>query len=672
MNKAIKWVLIIGGFLVVVVIAALILIPKFVDIKKYKPQIEEQVAKATGRTFTVGDDLHLTLFPWASLSFSDLHLGNPAGFKEKDFLTIESFEARVKLLPLLFKDIQVKRFLLKGARIVLETSKDGRVNWEFKTISPADVSPETPREIKKPVEAKPVEGIALKSLAVGEFTVTDGSVLWLDHTKKERKEISDVTLLLKDVSLDQPIHLTFSARLDERPFSLEGKVGPLGKEFGKGTIPIDLSAKAFKQLDVRLKGNVVDPAAHPRFDLNIQVSPFSPRKLLAALGKVLPVAMADPEVLSQVALKAGVKGDTQSVSVSDGVLDMDESKLNFTVKAGDFSKPDVTFDLKLDKIDLDRYLPPPSEAKPGEKDRKAEAPKPKHKKTDYTPLRRLVLNGTMQIGRLKIKNAKIENIHLKLAGEKGIFNLNPLTMALYQGDVSAKGTLGVKKSIPKTNLQLTAKGVQAGPLLMDVLQKDFLEGTLKAQVNVGMQGDDANLIKKTLSGKADLLFRDGAIKGIDLAGMVRNVKATFGLAEEGGEKPRTDFAELHAPFTIKRGLVNTTNTTLVSPLIRVVAAGKADLVTESLDFRVEPKFVASIKGQGDTQERSGLMVPVLVTGSFSSPKFRPDLEGMFKQKIEERLPDLKKRLLDKVSEKEELKPVEEKIKGVIKGFGLGQ
>jgi AsmA protein len=278
----------------------------------------------------------------------------------------------------------------------------------------------------------------------------------------------------------------------------------------------------------------------------------------------------------------------------------------------------------------------------------------------------------MQIGRLKIKNAKIENIHLKVAGKKGIFNLNPLTMALYQGDVSAKGTLGVKKSIPKTNLQLTAKGIQAGPLLMDVLQKDFLEGTLKAQVNIGMQGDDANLIKKTLSGKADLLFRDGAIKGIDLAGMVRNVKATFGLAEEGGEKPRTDFAELHAPFTIKRGLVNTTNTTLVSPLIRVVAMGKADLVTESLDFRVEPKFVTSIKGQGDTQERSGLMVPVLVSGSFSSPKFSPDIEGMFKQKIEERLPDLEKRLLDKASENEELKPVEEKIKEFIKGFGLGQ
>ena len=72
---------------------------------------------------------------------------------------------------------------------------------------------------------------------------------------------------------------------------------------------------------------------------------------------------------------------------------------------------------------------------------------------------------------------------------------------------------------------------------------------------------------------------------------------------------------------------------------RVVVGGKADLVNEILDFRVEPKFVATIKGQGDTEDRSGIMVPVLVTGSFSSPKFRPDLEGMVKDQLKNGIPD---------------------------------
>lgn len=673
MNKAIKWILIVSGCLVVVVIATLLLIPKFVDLQQYKPQIEKQVAKATGRTFTLGGDLHLTLFPWASLSFSDLRLGNLSGFGEKDFVTIESFDARVKLFPLLFKDVQVNRFILKGLRIVLETRKDGRVNWKFKKKVAGDVSRKTPSETKKQVEAKSImDGLGLKALAVDEFSVTNGSILWIDHSKKERREISELTLLLRDISLKQPIHLNFSARLDKLPFSLEGQAGPLEDIFSRGIVHLDLSTKAFGHLGINLKGNVEELISHPKFNFSIQIPPFSPRKLLITPKHPLQIATADPKALNLVSLNASIKGDSQSVSVSDGMINIDDSKINFSVKAGDFSKPDITFNFNLDEIDLDRYLPPPSEKKPAEKSPKAKSSKSKSKKIDYSPLRRLVIDGSARIGKLKIKNAKIENIDLKIKGKNGIFDLDPLTMTLYQGNIGSEGSLNVQKNVPKTSFTLKAKGVQAGRLIKDVLEKDFLEGALQAQVNLNMEGDDLRLIKKTLNGKGDLLFKDGAIKGVDLAGMVRNVQVAFGLAEKGQEKPRTDFSELHAPFTIKRGLVNAPNTTLKSPLLRILAKGKADLVKESLDFRVESKFVATIKGQGDTKARTGVTVPVLVTGTFSSPKFSPDYEGILKQEIEKHAPELQKSLLGGDSEKDDSKPMEKTLKELFKGFGFDQ
>ncbi|MBW2669275.1 MAG: AsmA family protein [Deltaproteobacteria bacterium] len=682
MNRTIKWVLIIGGGLMVVVVAALVLIPRFIDVKRYKPQIEAKVSKATGRTFTLGDDLRLSLFPWAGVTFSDLHLGSLPGFEEKDFVVVKSFDVRVKLFPLLFKDIQVKRFILNGARVVLETRKDGRVNWEFKAKSEPGVSKKVPLEVKKSSEDMTGTGLVLKGLTVGEFAVTDGSVVWLDHGKKTRKEISDVSLRLQDVSMDRPVRLTFSARLDNQLFSIQGSVGPTGKALGKGTIPLDLTANILGQMDVGLKGNVVDPAVRPKFDVDVQISPFSPRKLLGAMGKVFPVATSDPKALNLMALKAGIKGDAGMISVSNGVIDLDESKLNISMEAGNFSKPSVTFKCDLDKIDLDRYLPPPSQEKGMEKQPKTAAKQGKRaekqpktaaaqvkKKTDYSLLRKLSIDGTVKIGNLKVKNAKIENVHFKLIGKNGVFNLRSMTMALYQGDLSGHGRFSVQKNVPRTNVQLTLKGVQAGPLFTDVLKKDFLEGNLKANINLTMTGDDAKQIKKTLNGNGDLLFKDGAIKGIDLAGMANNVKAAFGLAEKTEETGRTEFSELHAPFTVKQGLVNTANTTLISPLIRLTASGTADLVSENLDFRVEPKFVGTLKGQGDTQERSGLMVPVLVTGTFSSPKFRPDLESILKQKIERSLPDLQKQLLPGDGQKGEPQDIGEQIKGLLKGFG---
>ena len=668
MNRTIKWGLIVGGGLILLLIAALVLLPKFVDVKQYKPRIEAQVTKATGRSFSLGDDLRLSLFPYASLSFSDLHLGSLPGFKEKDFIIVKSFDVRVKLVPLLFKDIQIKRFILKGTRLVLETSEDGRTSWEFNTKTTPELSVKTPTEIKKPRNAESGEGLALKAFTLGELAVTDGSVLWLDHKKKERKEISDVTLLLQDVSLDRPIGVTFSARLDKQPFSLKGNVGPIGKMLGKGTIPLDLSVRAFEQVDMALKGNVVDPSTQPKFDLTINVSPFSPRKLLAAAGKAMPVSTSDPGVLNRVSFKAGIKGDSKNVSVSDGVLDLDESKVNFTIKAGDFEKPRIAFNMDLNQIDLDRYLPPPTKKTAGEIEPKATAPK-EGKKSDYSKLRRLSLNGTMSIGKLKIKNAKIERVHLTLTGEKGIFNMKPLTMALYQGDVTGSGMLSVQNDVPGTNIQLKLDNVQAGPLFRDVLKKDFLEGMLKAQIDLIMKGDDAVAIKRTLDGNGDLLFKDGSIKGVDLNGMVHNAKAAFGLAEKGAKAPRTDFSELHVPFSVRNGLVSTANTALISPLIRLKASGNADLLKELLDFRLEPKLVGTLKGQGDNKDRSGLMVPVLVSGSFSSPKFRPDLEGMLKQEIGKSLPGIQDKVLGTDSKKEESRSVEEQIKGILKGFG---
>ena len=675
MKKLLKWLLILGGGLFILIVAALLIVPMFVDVEKYKPEIEKRVSEATGRPFTIGGPLELSLFPWAGLAFSDLHLGNPPGFKEKDFVSVKSFEARVKLLPLLSRDVQVKRFILEGPRIVLEKSRTGQRSWEGIGKPSDEVPSKPPKKGEKPPEKGPGEGLPIKAIAVGEFAITEGAVLWIDQPKGERKEISDVTLRLHDVSLDRPIRFAFSAKLDERPLSLEGRAGPVGKDPGKGTIPLDLVVNALKQLDISLKGKVVDPATRPQFDLALEVSSFSPRKLVAALGEAFPVTTADPEVLNLVGLKAKLKGDPEHVSVSDAVLDLDESKLGFSIKAKDYAKPDVQFDLNLDTIDLDRYLPPPAEDETTAEKTKAKGSAAKQDNIDYTPLRRLVLDGSIRVAKLNAQGATMQDLYLKVSGKNGRFSLKPLTAKLYGGDLSASGALDVGKDIPKSNMELHLKEIQAGPLLKDVLEKDFLEGDVQADVALSMAGDEAEAIKRTLNGKGDLVFKDGAIVGIDLAGMLRNAKAAFGLGEKKAERPKTDFSELHSPFTITDGIVDTPNTSLVSPLLRVLVAGKANLVSETLDFRVEPKFVATLKGQGDTKKRSGVTVPVLVTGTFSSPKFRPDLKGMLTKGLEQGIPkpsDLEKILPGQGTESGGLKSLEEKGKDLLKGLPFGR
>ncbi len=680
MKKIIKWFMIAVGFLAVVVIAMLLLLPVFMDVQKYKPYIERRVSEAVGRPFTMGEKFKVSLFPWAGVSLSDLHLGNPPGFDEKDFVSVKSFEIRVKLLPLLlskFKDIQINHIVLNEPRIALIKQKDGKTTWEWEEKESAQ---HKKKEIK-PVEGEPGKEFSLKSLVVGDLSINNGLILWIDRSKKENRakkektakkekiEISDLNLQLLDVSLDRPVNLKFDARMDGHPVSVNGSIGPVGEKPGIGAVPFDISVNALKQLAIHLKGRVDNPAENPEFDMTVDVSPFSLRKLLAETDLPIPAGMSDSGALNKVALKAHLKGNPQKISVSDGILNIDESKINFSVNAKDFSRPDVTFNVKLDRIDLNKYLPPkPSEKSDANKESGLSEPASKKpgSKTDYSSLRSLVLNGSMHAGKVKVNKTVARDINVKISAKNGVFHINPITMKLYNGDMSGKVTLNVKKNTPQSNIKLKLNNIECEPLIKDILEKDILKGTLKAGVALSMSGDDAEKIMKTLNGRGEFSVKNGAVKGIDLVAMVRNTDGAYGFAGKGNKKPETGFSELYAPFTITDGLFKTTDTRMVSTLIRVAVSGKANLPGETLKFRIEPVVVTTSKADKKKMKRSEVKVPVLVSGTFSSPKFRPDLKAIAKDNLEKKVFESKK--FKKIFKKKKYAPYEDAAKSLLKGL----
>ncbi|WP_319404570.1 AsmA family protein [uncultured Desulfosarcina sp.] len=666
MNKAVKWMLVIAGSLVALIVIAVAVLPMVIDVEKYKPQIEQQVIKATGRPFKLGGDLKPSFFPWIGVRLSDLHLGNPSGFKEKDFVSVESFEVRVKLLPLLSRNIEVKRFVMNKPVIVLEKRKDGKGGWED-LGQPAGKSPGQAKE--KPAPASTGE-LPIKGLLVGEFSITNGMIVWIDEAGGVRKEVKDIDLVMTDVSFDKPIGVAFSALADQKPVKLNGSIGPLGAQPGKIPVPLELAIRLFNELDVKLTGRI-DPSVTPaKFDLAVNVAEFSPRKIMDQLGRKLPLETADDKVLDAVAVSLKLKGTPENVVVSEGKLKLDDSQATFSVQASEFDKPNLKVDLTLDRIDLDRYLPPPAKDKAGADTSKQTPTDAASQKTDYTPLRRLVMDARFKAGELKVKKASMQNLEVRVRARNGIIQMDPLKVDLYKGNIAGTGTVNVQKDKPATAMEVAINGIQAGQLIKDVMAKELIEGALAAEIGLNFTGDAPDLIRHTLSGKGDLRFNDGAIVGIDLASMVRNVQTAFGLAQTPSEKPRTDFAELQVPFTITSGLFKTDASRLASPLIRVLATGSADLAKETLNFRVEPKFVATIQGQGDTTaQRSGIIVPVMVSGSFASPTFKPDLQSILGQQLDQPLPD-KETLKKMVPSKEETnKLLQDGVKGLLKGLG---
>jgi AsmA protein len=665
MSKTIKWIIIIASGLVLLFLLAIIIVPLAIDVEKYKPRIEAQVSKATGRPFKLGGELKPSLFPWVGVSLADLHLGNPPGFEEKDFVFVDAFEVRVKFFPLLSRNVEIKRFVMKGPKIVLERRKDGRGNWEGLGQTKTE---KTTKKSQPPEETSETsDGLPIETLAVEECRIADGKILWVDHTTETRKEVKDINLALTDVSLDKPIKVDFRAILDERPFALSGSVGPVGTDPGKNTVSLDLVAELMETITMKLKGRIVNPAGSPQMHLAMDIASFSPRQLLKNMQQPLPFEPADSNVLNRVALSFTASGNPQNMALSDGKLTLDDSQMAFSALAKEFEKPHVEFDVTLDRIDLDRYLPAPTkEEKPFAE--KEVMSKEEAKKTNYEPLRRLVLSGEIKAGELKVKKVDMQNLALKTTAKNGVIRLDPLSLDLYKGRMAVNGKVDVRQDTPQTDMNLELQGTQVGPLIEDFLEKEIIEGTLKANVALQLKGDEPETIRRTLNGKGRLDFTDGAIVGVDLANMVRNIKAKLTLTEKPSEKPRTDFSELVMPFSITDGLSKTDGTMLNSPLLRLLATGTADLVKETLDMRVVPKFVGTLVGQGDTKQRSGLMVPVKITGSFTQPKFQPDLQGLIGQP----LPD-KKAIEKMIPPKEKvLEDFEKQTQELLKGLPFGK
>ena len=139
----------------------------------------------------------------------------------------------------------------------------------------------------------------------------------------------------------------------------------------------------------------------------------------------------------------------------------------------------------------------------------------------------------------------------------------------------------------------------------------------------------------------------------------------FGVGTQTQHQPKTIFSTLDSQFTIKRGLLDNPKTSMIAKRIRVMAHGKADIVNETLDFRIEPKYLE--KSEDKTKE---IVVPVLVGGTFDSPKFFPDVKAALQQEYMQS-PEMKEKLKKLGIEEKEQKIIEDVSDQLLKGLNLG-
>ena len=611
MKRFIRYGVVPIGIFFILLVVTVILVPVLINVQKFVPAIERQISDATGRSFSLGPDLGVSFFPWLSISFSDMKIGNPPGFSTEEFVKIRTFEARIKVLPLLKNRVEISRFVIGGLSVNLEKNSSGKMNWQFAEKQKND----------EKSKASPASSLARFSekFSFALLAVTDGQVHWIDKTRNVEHRIEDIMLLLNDFTPKRPFALDCKATFNGKPVALEGKIGPMPGGNSTGEVSADLAVNIVNKLRGQLQGTISLEDKGAAFQMLVRLPPFSPREFFSTCELPFPFEAGDPETFKSLEVEFLLRGSKGELTVEKGLLRFDESQVNFSLKADNPAAPHLAFSVDLDKLDLDRYLPPAIakekmvvDHEPGKEDLSLKAKRP--------GLWGMAMSGDVRIAELKVHGGALTEVNLPLQGANKVFTLTPATAKTAGGQLQGSFTLDLQNTVPAIQVNGNAKEIQVEPFLQQYFGREFLRGSLNAESTFTATGDDLAAMIQSLKGEATLKMGEGALVGVDLTGMETSSVNDAASSNAGGsEKSWTDFSEAKSVLTVADGLLQLRETELHSPVYKVQLGGSADLVEKQLNLQMENTFITTIIGKKKQAEQVSNTSFYAITGTFSEP-----------------------------------------------------
>ncbi len=639
MKKLLIGLGVLAVLLVTFMAAAPFVLPALIPVEIYKAQIANAARAATGRELVIKGDFKLAVLPRLELEASDVSFANAPGAAQPEMVTLKQLLVRLELLPILFGKIKVDRFVLVEPVIHLEVDKDGRANWVFETAGAEASGDQGQTEDTAQTGTEQAgggqagQGVAktteLTELNLGEVRLEGGQLTYSDLRSGQNEQLDDINMELSLPDLDSPFGAAGSLvwHGEKLTLSLEGDaLRPLmaGAETGLAL------ALAAAPVELDYKGNVT--LSEPlklggELDLNVP----SIRKLAAWTGNPIEHSgrgLGLLKIKGQVAVTGALYAFTDAQIAFDNMF----ATGDLTADTGG-SRTQLKGRLDVDQLDLNTYLPP-IDQQPAEQTTEDAATNPpsdwSDAPLDLTPLLAANIDFDLTVGAIKVQDIKIDRSALKVSLKDGLLVADLTELNLYGG--TAKGRIEVdgRQKMPVVKKDFVIEGIEAQPLLIDAANFNRLEGTGRFEISATTRGLSQREMIKALNGKGSFKFIDGAISGINIAAMARNPSSSL-MEGAAGKQQKTDFAELSGSFNIKNGLLRNKDLLLLSPLLRVTGRGKIPMPERALDYRIEPKIVGSLEGQGGDAKAGGLGVPILITGPWHELQWQPDVGDTLKE-----------------------------------------
>lgn len=591
--------------LVAALAGAILILPSLIGSEELRTRAEAAATDALGRQVTLVGDISLQLFPTAQVRAGDARIANAEGFGDEPFAEMAEMRVSVAILPLISRQIEVREFILVEPVIRLQSRASGN-NWTLGNASGETVASGSSEGgfLRRP-------GALPFDASFGDVRLENGTVIYSDASQTRR--FDGVNLAVALPSVDEEIALSGSFQADGRPMNFDARLGSLRGFFEGAETPLSL----------RLDGALADIGFEGQIDegeglvLRGGVDMDLP---LPALASYAGTDLPEGDIFQRFVAEADIVADTTSVALLNAALQFDDIVAN-----GDITlwlngpRPDVVGAISTANLDITPYIPADSAAEAATTEGGGFPPW-SEEEFDVAALRLVDAQLSIRADRFKANDIEATNVNISAELENGRLEAELTGFDLYGGQGRVAGVMNARRSTASHSFDVDVDTLEALPFLQAAAGFDRLAGLGGLTLDVTASGNSQAAIMNSLNGTGDFDFANGAIVGVNLAQVIRTVQDainTGGLPAGFADQQQTDFTSLGGTFQIENGSVQNLDLAMLSPLIRVAGQGTVDLANQSIDYRLNPRAVGSLSGQGGAIDLNGVGVPITLQGSFN-------------------------------------------------------
>lgn len=594
------------------------------------PQISAQIEQQTGRTFTVDGDKRLSLFPQLALELHQARLSNVAGGIQRDLLTVDQLEVVLPWRFLWTGELELEQFSLEKPVIHLETNAKGEPNWLLQATHASSTKPATSASPTKP---------AAFDLHVGDVRIKDGRVDYHDGKTGQQWQVSAVNLDVELPSLRQQAILRGDLTYQQQPLQFELQLDSLALLLEQQ--PVKFAIDAHNDLvTLAMAGDYKVKSKQVQAQLEVKGPSLAKlQQWLQALSAGETAREIPPGTREHFLLQAAIQATPAQVHFSQFKAQLDALAAAGQAQLFFEATPRLVGQISTEALDFTPYAPAPSTNRQVSETKGWDTTP-----MDFSGLRTLNADIQLQSPAWQFRDIVLGETKWQFQLNQGVARVHLLKFNGYQGTGSGYLQLDSRQKPYRLQTEFNLQGIAAEPLLTDSIGLDKLLGTGALNLKLSSQGMSQQQWLEQLQGPVQIELKDGAIRGANIAAIIRSAQQALtgnlqgiNLDKDFKSSEATDFSSLTASWQFQQGIGQSSDLQLQSPLLRLTAEGQIDLPKQSLSYVLTPRLIASLEGQGGSNDGKSVVIPVKVQGPWQAVKIRPDLTSGAKQKAKDKL-----------------------------------